>query len=241
MDWLFAFQFRVNSLGLNMKKKTHLLIGLALASISGSAIAAEFKVPTQFDILAVNEQGPGSLFFLGTKEVKLGDSGQQQVVVRFKSARSSTNTEDSRGIAESQPIILLFKIDGLKSVELKLPNLYSAKSIDKFARHPKVSLVDSQGDPVKLKQDEMVKSGFQMGRNYVTEVKEYNQAGGVAALTSGAVVATSVATVAAVGTPGKQTPRPTSQGVEAVQQAFEQLSEKEQKQFVNWAVGKITQ
>ena len=227
---------------------------LMLAVLSGSAFfaaATEFEVPSAYEILVVNGAQAGNVFFKNDRRITLPDSGKQQVVLRFAAQRGVVNTEDMRGIAKSQPIVLTFSTDGLTHITLEKSHLYTAKAVDEFAKKPVIALVDQAGNPVTVVQDVLFKEGVQVNRDFEQEVQAYNQSNGVAAvaLTSGAVsVVTPVAANSAIKVTkdkgGKSTAAasPQQQNASAIEQAklaFDALTEAEKKAFLQWAVGKM--
>lgn len=231
-----------------MKRFKQAMVFIVISCSAFLASATEFKVPNIYEILVVNGQESGNAFFKNDRSITLADEGKQQVVLRFAAQRGVVNTEDMRGIAKSQPIVLTFSTDGLSQVSVEKPHLYTARSVDKYAKNPVFTLVDQDGKSVPLVQDELFKEGVQLTRDYEQEVKAYNQSNGIAALVmSEAVIEPPKAPMVTEPTEAAASPAPstpssattTSSIFEMTQQTFTQLSDAEKKAFLQWAVGQM--
>lgn len=64
-------------------------------------------------------------------------------------------------------------------------------------------MVDENQNAISVKQDKLIKDGMQIGRKYPQEAKEYNQKGGIAALTVGASAGAAAAVAQPVTLPAK--------------------------------------
>lgn len=170
------------------------LLVSCLSCASFSVTSAEFSVPDNFEMLVVNGKGEGNMFYKNDGDVTLEDGKMQQVVVRFTSPRGVTNTEDMRGIAKSQPVVLTFDTSGHSHITVVKPQLYTEKMVDKYAAKPDIKLVDGKGNAISFKQDMLLTPGMQLTRDYAKEVALYNQSTGPAALSSMVVAQPVIAT-----------------------------------------------
>ncbi|RJG42228.1 YccT family protein [Motilimonas pumila] len=248
--------------------KNKWLLVSCLSWASWSVAAAEFSVPDNFEMLVVNGKGEGNMFYKNDGDVTLEDNKMQQVVVRFTAPRGVTNTEDMRGIAKSQPVVLTFDTSGHSKIAVVKPQLHTEKMVDKYAKKPVIKLINDQGQAVNFKQDMLLTPGMQLTRDYPKEVAIYNQSTGPAALaeivapqpviatSSGQAMAATTATDTrqAVTTSGKAAAvtsasvaannnkaEKTSQteSVSQLKANFSELSEQDKKAFIQWAIGQM--
>ncbi|MDO6525857.1 DUF2057 domain-containing protein [Motilimonas sp. 1_MG-2023] len=228
-----------------MKRLNQAMAFIVISCSAFIASATELNVPNMYEILVVNGQESGNVFFKNDRSITLADEGKQQVVLRFAAPRGVVNTEDMRGIAKSQPIVLTFSTDGLSHIRVEKPHLYTAKSVDKYAKNPVFTLVDQDGKSVPLVQDELFKEGVQLTRDFEQEVQAYNQSKGVAALVmSETVIGLPKASTLAESSQVESTTTSsmsssataTSSAFEMTQQTFSQLTDTEKKAFLQWAL-----
>jgi uncharacterized protein YccT (UPF0319 family) len=92
-----------------------------------------------------------------------------------------------RIILESDPVIGTFNATN-SELEFELPTYRNEHDGSKKIRNLEWSLKDKNGQSIAVKQDKLVKDGMQIGRNHQIELAEYNRKGGVAAVSTAAVV-----------------------------------------------------
>ena len=170
-------------------QKIALITALVVAPFASADI--EIKVPSSVDILAVNENKPdldGGLFS-SHKTMTLPD-GQNQIVFQYQVAFDQGN---DREFIDSDTIIATFDASNT-TLTFNMPKYRNISAAKEGMKDLQWSLVDSDQQTVKVKEDTLVKKGMQIGRNYPTEAANYNKKGGVAALAS---TTASVATISA--------------------------------------------
>ena len=142
----------------------------------------EIQVPSSVDILAVNEAKPdldGSLFS-SYKTLTVPD-GQNQIVFQYQLAFDKGN---DREFIDSDAIIATFSAtDAVLTFDM--PKYRNTAEAKKSLQNLDWKLVDENQNAISVKQDKLIKDGMQIGRKYPQEAKEYNQKGGIAALTLG--------------------------------------------------------
>lgn len=156
------------------------LIALVLSAFNCYADVT-ISVPDTVEMLAVNEQPPkltGS-FFASQKRLTLAD-GQNQIVFRYQPYFDKGNEQV---IVEGKAIIALFNT-AEQEVRFRLPNYRDIDQAQESIADLQWQLVNQEGQPIDVIEDKLVKEGIQIGRDYVLEVKAYNQDGGKAALFS---------------------------------------------------------
>ncbi len=160
----------------------------------------EIQVPSSVDILAVNEAKPdldGSLFS-SYKTLTVPD-GQNQIVFQYQLAFDKGN---DREFIDSDAIIATFSATDA-ALTFDMPKYRNTAEAKKGLEKLDWKLVDENQNAISVKQDKLIKDGMQIGRKYPQEAKEYNQKGGIAALTLGASAGAAAAVVQPVTLPAK--------------------------------------
>ncbi|MEZ9567532.1 DUF2057 family protein [Vibrio splendidus] len=135
------------------------------------------------DVLAVNEAKPDldGGFFSSSKTITVPD-GVNQIVFKYQLAFSQGN---DREFVDSDTIIATFDAADT-ALTFEMPKFRNTNEAKKGLQNLDWKLVDENQNAISVKQDKLVKDGMQIGRKYPQEAREYNQKGGIAALTVGA-------------------------------------------------------
>ncbi|TVU60539.1 DUF2057 domain-containing protein [Vibrio atlanticus] len=158
------------------------------------------EVPSSVDVLAVNEAKPdldGSLFS-SHKTLTVPD-GQNQIVFQYQLAFDKGN---DREFIDSDAIIATFDAADT-TLTFEMPKFRNVSEAKKGFNNLDWKLIDDNQNVISVKQDKLVKDGMQIGRKYPQEAKEYNQKGGIAALTIGTAAVATTAIVQPVTLPAK--------------------------------------
>ncbi|MFA0094778.1 DUF2057 family protein [Vibrio splendidus] len=145
------------------------------------------EVPSSADalveVLAVNEAKPDldGGFFSSSKTLTVPD-GVNQIVFKYQLAFSQGN---DREFVDSDTIIATFDAADT-ALTFDMPKFRNTNEAKKGLQNLDWKLVDENQNAISVKQDKLVKDGMQIGRKYPQEAREYNQKGGIAALTVGA-------------------------------------------------------
>ncbi|NOJ07621.1 DUF2057 family protein [Vibrio splendidus] len=145
------------------------------------------EVPSSADalveVLAVNEAKPDldGGFFSSSKTITVPD-GVNQIVFKYQLAFSQGN---DREFVDSDTIIATFDATDT-ALTFDMPKFRNTNEAKKGLQNLDWKLVDENQNAISVKQDKLIKDGMQIGREYPQEAKEYNQKGGIAALTLGA-------------------------------------------------------
>ena len=145
------------------------------------------EVPSSADalveVLAVNEAKPDldGGFFSSSKTITVPD-GVNQIVFKYQLAFSQGN---DREFVDSDTIIATFNAADT-ALTFDMPKFRNTNEAKKGLQNLDWKLVDENQNAISVKQDKLVKDGMQIGRKYPQEAREYNQKGGIAALTVGA-------------------------------------------------------
>jgi len=167
-----------------MKIKTTLLAAIALGTSGLAAADVTIAIPDTIDVLVVNDAKPElSGSFFSSKTLQL-PNGENQILFTYQ---PYFDKGKDRIILESDPIVGTFNVSD-QELEFELPKYRDENEAKKKIRDLEWSLVDENGQSIKVKQDKLVKQGMQIGRNHKIELADYNRRGGVAAVSTAAVV-----------------------------------------------------
>ncbi|EKO3494754.1 DUF2057 family protein [Vibrio fluvialis] len=149
----------------------------ALVSLSTQAFASStLVVPEDVQMLAVNMAKPE--FKKGSDtQIELPD-GTNQIVFKYQ---PQFEIKDNIKVAYSDVIIAKFESNN-DTLNFQLPKFKSFREAQKEISPLTWTLVKQDGADVDLYEDVLVSNGVQLGRNYVEESKDYNIAGGAAAV-----------------------------------------------------------
>ncbi|MEZ9548196.1 MULTISPECIES: DUF2057 family protein [Vibrio] len=162
------------------------------------------EVPSSADalveVLAVNEAKPAleGGFFSSSKTITVPD-GVNQIVFKYQLAFSQGN---DREFVDSDTIIATFDATDT-ALTFDMPKFRNTNEAKKGLQNLDWKLVDENQNAISVKQDKLIKDGMQIGRKYPQEAKEYNQKGGIAALTVGASAGAAAVVVQPVTLPAK--------------------------------------
>lgn len=186
--------------------KTLQSIALLSTIIAAPQVLADvtIEVPSSADalveVLAVNEAKPDldGGFFSSSKTITVPD-GVNQIVFKYQLAFSQGN---DREFVDSDTIIATFDATDT-ALTFDMPKFRNTNEAKKGLQNLDWKLVDENQNAISVKQDKLIKDGMQIGRKYPQEAKEYNQKGGIAALTVGASAGAATAVAQPVTLPAK--------------------------------------
>ncbi|WP_086773847.1 DUF2057 family protein [Vibrio coralliirubri] len=186
--------------------KTLQSIALLSTIIAAPQVLADvtIEVPSSADalveVLAVNEAKPDldGGFFSSSKTITVPD-GVNQIVFKYQLAFSQGN---DREFVDSDTIIATFDATDT-TLTFDMPKFRNTNEAKKGLQNLDWKLVDENQNAISVKQDKLIKDGMQIGRKYPQEAKEYNQKGGIAALTVGASAGAAAAVAQPVTLPAK--------------------------------------
>lgn len=159
---------------------------LCFSLFSQYAIAASLHLPDRTETVFVNNKASHQ-----QSKVLLDSTlpnGMQQIAFRYQ-ARYRDNGSQNDFI--SDVIVLRFNASE-QDYRLTLPPINSAASAKKFNLKPAITLTDSSGNTIAFTQDKLIKSGLQIGRDFVQEMAQYNASAAIAAVASSAVITPSL-------------------------------------------------
>ncbi|ERM57500.1 DUF2057 family protein [Vibrio cyclitrophicus] len=186
--------------------KTIQSIALLSAIVAAPAALADvtIKIPSSadalVDVVAVNEAKPDleGGFFSSSKTITVPD-GVNQIVFQYQLAFSQGN---DREFVDSDVIIATFDAADT-TLTFEMPKFRNVSEAKKGFNNLDWKLIDENQNVISVKQDKLIKDGMQIGRKYPQEAKEYNQKGGIAALTMGTSAVATAAVVQPVTLPAK--------------------------------------
>lgn len=150
-----------------------------LSSVMSFASYADIKleIPEFIDIIAVNGLKPVIRDESQGKTLTM-PNGVNQLVFQFEPM-----VEDNDGVRRvySDVMITKFSIADAQ-LTFELPKYRRLSQARNDIKTFKWALLDNLKQPIKVESDKLDTNGVQFGRNYIQDVLDYNQKGGVAAI-----------------------------------------------------------
>lgn len=157
--------------------KSCLALGLSSLSFVSHA-EVKLTLPEFIDVIAVNGMKPVITdAYSDDRHVMLPD-GTNQVVFQFE---PMVKDNDGMRRVYSDIIVTKFSVSDT-TLTYELPQYRRLSQARKEIKTFKWSLNDASGKPIQLVSDVIDTTGVQLGRNYIQDVMDYNQKGGVAAI-----------------------------------------------------------
>lgn len=168
---------------LSSKHKALKLLGASvLLALSTSSFAeVVLTIPANVDIKAVNGQKPeiSSMDkFLGSEKAVTLPDGTNQIVFNYNPIIHAGNDLVQ---VDTDTVVARFNASQTE-LGFEFPKYRNEREAREFDKNPDWKLVTKDGTAIDMQQDKLLKDGFQLGRNYVDEINEYNQKGGAAAV-----------------------------------------------------------
>ncbi|ELI5731989.1 DUF2057 family protein [Vibrio fluvialis] len=164
--------------------KLGLVSAMALNCLSAWA-DVQLNIAEDVNLIAVNGLKPDLGDTLIGKDHVTLPNGVNQIVFKYE---PKVEDNDTLRTVYSDIKIVKFTAEDT-NVYFVLPKYKHLSKAKKDIKDFSWSLVDSDGTELSLQQDEIKSSGIQLGRNYLQDVMDYNQKGGIAAIPVGVVYA----------------------------------------------------
>ncbi|MGY8870526.1 MAG: YccT family protein [Pseudomonadales bacterium] len=130
------------------------------------------KLDDDIKLLAINGKELADASWLDNQEdISLKD-GVNQILVEF-SAEIKTSSSES-DLESLGTYIIVFKAAS-ERFRLVSPTIKNRKDFLEFKKHPKWVMLDASGAIKDIRVDELTKEGFQLSRDYESELREYNE------------------------------------------------------------------
>ncbi|MGF1767636.1 DUF2057 domain-containing protein [Enterovibrio makurazakiensis] len=152
-------------------KRTYILASLLSALLPLSAMASvTLHVNDNVELLAYNGQSHKTTMFGGQDPVVLAN-GTQQIAFRFVES-----FEEGKDIsfAKSDVLVATFNAND-EDIYFAFPKIKNKREIREFNENPTFQLIDASDSPIAFEQNKLMKSGFQLSRDYVAELSRFNQ------------------------------------------------------------------
>ncbi|QYK10646.1 DUF2057 domain-containing protein [Shewanella mangrovisoli] len=150
---------------------------ILLASLQPVCAEVLLQLPSDVELLTVNGQKP-----LSTSPVTLSD-GLNQIAFRY----NAQYRKQANSVRYQSDVLIVRFNETDQALQLKLPNIDSAKAAKQFDESPSITLLDKHNQAISFDQDRLVKNGLQIGRNFEQEIFQYNQGQHPASITLAAV------------------------------------------------------
>ncbi|MFV0597441.1 DUF2057 domain-containing protein [Shewanella sp.] len=138
---------------------------ILLASLQPVYAEVILQLPSDVELLTVNGQRP-----LSTAPVSLSD-GLNQIAFRY----NAQYRKQANSVRYQSDVLIVRFNETDQELQLKLPNIDSAKAAKQFDESPSLTLLDKHNQAIRFDQDRLVKNGLQIGRNFEQEIFQYNQ------------------------------------------------------------------
>ena len=151
-------------------------ISFLLFSLSAStSVLADVKLSAEngIYIIAVNGVELESDSLIGNKLSAQLPNGVNQILVRYS---AEIETFGDIEIENSNPHIIVFKAQD-NSLKLSAPEIKRMSEFDEFDNGQQWLLTDSAGRSISYKSKPLIKEGFQLSRDYVRELNDFNRSG----------------------------------------------------------------
>jgi len=153
-----------------------ILVVLLCITLSQLSMAASFKLPDNTEVVLVNGNASPPQSSV-TLDLTMPEA-IQQIAFRYHARFRANGSQNS---FTSDVILLSFQASE-QAYQLTLPSINSAASARQFNAQPKLTLTDQTGKTVVFSQDKLMKSGLQIGRDWVQEITQYNASNKIAAI-----------------------------------------------------------
>ncbi|WP_441257481.1 DUF2057 family protein [Vibrio sp. Vf1514] len=157
--------------------KSCLILGISAFSVAAHA-DAKLELPEFIDLIAVNGMKPViDKAYTDSRSVTLPD-GTNQIVFKFEPM-----VEDNDGMRRVYSDVVVTKFATADtSLTFELPKYRRLSQARKDIKTFEWALKDASGKSIDLISDTLDSNGVQLGRNYIQDVLDYNQKGGVASI-----------------------------------------------------------
>ncbi len=156
-----------------MKKAAYSLFIFCCIFWSSQVFAqTTLSYPKAVEILAIN----GKEVPKKRSSVQLPD-GENQLLLRLV---VNVGKRFDREMEYSETVIIKFSAAGAP-LQLIVPKIKSAMDMRAFNRKINLTIVGAENTPIPFAKDTLIKSGFQLDRDYQQELADYNQTNGPAA------------------------------------------------------------
>lgn len=129
------------------------------------------------ELLAYNGQTHSSPMF-GAEEPVVLEDGTQQLAFRYVK-----RFEEGKDVSFASTDVIIVKFDATDTdVFFEFPEHKNRREVRQFNEKPEFSLVNSDNAPIAFEQNKLLKSGFQLSRDYLSEIQRFNQTDAPASL-----------------------------------------------------------
>lgn len=173
-----------------MKRKFAFASVLTALLSFGAHADVTLHLNDNIELLAYNGEAHQSSMFSKEEPVVLAD-GTQQVAFRYVES-----FEEGKDVTFVRSDVLVVKFEA-KNTEIffDFPEHKNKRQVRQFNDNPEFNILDASQNAIPFEQNKLLKSGFQLSRDYLSEMQRFNQTDAPASLQLGAteVVAQPVA------------------------------------------------
>ena len=162
---------------LKTAQKTLLLITLCLATTYISA-GNVLNLSEGVNLIAANGKEVNSDSFFNSATSYPLPNGLNQILVNYTAEIKNGSDHE---IENTNAFVLLFKSND-SEITLTAPSIKKLSDINKFEEKKNWILIENNGAKINFKASTIKKVGFQLSRNYESEIEDFNQSNAAAAL-----------------------------------------------------------
>ncbi|WP_325893072.1 YccT family protein [Grimontia sp. NTOU-MAR1] len=148
---------------------------LALASVFAASLSfgahagVTVNLSDNIELLTYNGQTHKSPVF-GKEEPVVLDDGTQQLAFRYVET-----FEEGKDVSFVRSDVLVVKFDA-KDTEIffDFPVHKNKRQVREFNENPEFKILDANKAPINFEQNKLLKSGFQLSRDYLSEIQRFN-------------------------------------------------------------------
>ncbi len=131
----------------------------------------ELSADSGISIIAVNGIEVESDSLIGNNISATLPDGINQILVNYSAEIKSSGDLE---IETTNPHIIVFNAENDK-VQLSAPEITRMSAFDEFDKGQQWTLTDSSGHAIRYQSKPLIKEGFQLGRDYASELQHFNQ------------------------------------------------------------------
>lgn len=129
------------------------------------------------ELLAYNGQTHSSPVF-GSEDPVVLEDGTQQLAFRYVKS-----FEEGKDVSFVSTDVIIVKFDAADTdVFFQFPEHKNRREVRKFNEKPEFSIVNGDNAAIAFEQNKLLKSGFQLSRDYLSEIQRFNQTDAPASL-----------------------------------------------------------
>ncbi|WP_062663108.1 YccT family protein [Grimontia celer] len=160
-----------------MKRKFAFASVLTALLSFGAHADVKLNLNDNIELLAYNGKAHKSSVF-GKEESVVLQNGTQQVAFRYVES-----FEEGKDVSFVRSDVLVVKFDAADTeIFFDFPEHKNKRQVRQFNDNPEFAILDTNESRIAFEQNKLLKSGFQLSRDYLSEMQHFNQTDAPASL-----------------------------------------------------------